>query len=304
MATRFTVLDFETTSRDSSARATEIGIVALDDLLCASSIFESVIKPPVPPMKQSLSYSRLSLDQLDAAPEFVQVWPSIAPYFDQRIVVAHKKEFEQAVISLAFADAGLPPFDLPFVCTLDWSKRILKHQVNGHSLLDVCAYLDIDLLAPHEAKVDAVATAALFKVLYEQSAEMRTHCEELASKTVPIPTPKVPGAKPLIRRRHVALGRPETELQSIAAEIRTNSRIKIVVVTGTLMLSESKFSALVSSAGYEFKESPATAGTAFVVQGYNGGQSKIKKAIQYGRPVLTEQDAVWVLNILREWKEG
>lgn len=304
MAARFTVLDFETTSRDNSARATEIGIVALDDFLCVSSIFETVIKPPVPPMKQSLSYSRLSLDQLDAAPEFVQVWPSIASYFDRRIVVAHKKDFEQAVIAHALADAGLPPIDLPFVCTLEWSKKILKHQVSGHSLQEVCAFLDVDLLEPHEAKVDAVATAGVFKALYEQSPEMREHCLALTSQTVPIPIPKGPGAKPLIRRRHKAEGLPETELQSIAAEIRTNSKIKLVVVTGTLMLSESRFSALVSSAGYELKESPATAGTAFVVQGYNGGQSKIKKAIQYGRPVLTEQDAVRVLNILREWKEG
>ena len=88
----------------------------------------------------------------------------------------------------------------------------------------------------------------------------------------------------------------------IATEIRRNAKIKIVVVTGTLIISASKFSALVSNAGYEVKESPATAGTAFVVQGYNGGQSKINKAKKYGRPVLTEQDAVRVLHLLREWK--
>jgi BRCT domain type II-containing protein len=93
-------------------------------------------------------------------------------------------------------------------------------------------------------------------------------------------------------------------LELIANEIRGNVKIKIVVVTGTLIISATKFSALVSSAGYEVKESPATAGTAFVVQGYNGGQSKIDKAKKYGRPVLTEQDAVRVLHLLRERKEG
>jgi len=304
MTARFTVLDFETTSREKSARATEIGLVALDDDLCAESIFESVIKPPLPPMKQSLSYSRLSLDQLEDAPEFVQIWPEISPYFDRRIVVAHKMDFEQGVIAHAFADAGLHPYELPFVCTLEWSRKILKHKVSGHSLQEVCAYLDIDLLDPHEAKVDAVATAGVFKALYEQSPELREHCDELVAKAVSLSTPKSSGTKALIRRRHKAGELSDKDLESIAAEISTNSKIKIVVVTGTLVLSESKFAALVSGAGYAVKDSPTTAGTAFVVQGYNGGQSKIKKAIQYGRPVLTEKDAVKVLNILCGWKES
>ena len=304
MTARFTVLDFETTSRGKSARATEIVIVTLDEVLCVSSIFESVLKPPLPPMKQSLSYSRLSLDQLNAAPEFIQVWPSIAPYFDDRIVVAHKKDFEQTVIAHAFADAGLPSLEFPFVCTLEWSKKILKHQVSGHSLQEVCAFLDVDLLTPHEAKVDAVSTAGLFRALYERSPELREHCEELASQTVSVPRPESSGAKALVRRRHKADEITDKELELIANEIRGNVKIKIVVVTGTLIISATKFSALVSSAGYEVKESPATAGTAFVVQGYNGGQSKIDKAKKYGRPVLTEQDAVRVLHLLRERKEG
>ena len=303
MTARFAVLDFETTSRGNSARATEIGIVALDEVLCVSSVFESVLKPPLPPMKQSLSYSRLSLDQLDAAPEFVQVWPSIAPFFDDRIVVSHKKEFEQTVIAHAFADAGLPSLELPFVCTLEWSKKILKHQVSGYSLQEVCAFHSIDLLEPHEAKVDAVATAGLFKLLYEMSPELRQHCEELTAQTVSIPQPKSLDTEALIRRRHKADELSDKELKSIATEIRSNAKIKIVVITGTLITSVSKFSALVASVGYDVKESPATAGTAFVVQGYNGGQSKIDKAKKYGRPVLTEHDALRVLHILREWKE-
>ena len=304
MTARFAVLDFETTSRTNSARATEIGIVELDDALCVSSIFESVLKPPLSPMKQSLSYSRLSMDQLNEAPEFIHIWPSLAPYFDGRIVVAHKKDFEERVIAHAFADAGLPSLELPFICTLEWSKKILKHQVSGYSLQEVCAFLDIDLLEPHEAKVDAVSTAGLFKVLYERSPELREHCEEIASQAVSVPRPNTAGVNPLIRRRHKAGELPDNELESIATEIRGNPKIKIVVITGTLMSSLSKFSDLVASIGYEVKESPTTAGTAFVVQGYNGGQSKIEKAKKYGRPVLTEQDALRVLRILRERKEG
>ncbi len=302
MNVRFAVLDFETTSRGNSARATEIGIVALDETLCVSSVFESVLKPPLPPMKQSLSYSRLSLDQLNAAPEFIQVWPRIAPYFDGRIVVSHKKEFEQTVIAHAFADAGLPLLELPFVCTLEWSKKILKHQVHGYSLQEVCAFLDIDLLEPHEAKVDAVATAELFKLLYEQSPELRERCEELASQTLSVSTPKSSGTEVLIRRRHKAVELSDKDLEAIAIEIHRNAKIKIVVVTGTLITSVAKFSALVARAGYEVKESPATAGTAFVVQGLNGGQSKIEKAKKYRRPVLTEQDAARVLELLSQWK--
>jgi len=304
MTARFAVLDFETTSRTTSARATEIGIVALDDALLVSSVFESVLKPPITPMKQSLSYSRLSLDQLNAAPEFIQIWPTITSFFDRRILVAHKKDFEQNVLAHAFVDSELPRLEFPFLCTLEWSRKILKHQVGGFSLQEVCAFFDIDLLDPHEAKVDAVATANLFRELYERSPELREHCEELASQTLSVPKLGTLSTNALIRRRHKVGELSEKELELIANEIRTNAKIKIVVVTGKLFSSMSKFCALVASVGYEVKESPATAGTAFVVQGYNGGQSKIEKAKKYGRPVLTEQDALKVLHLLCERKES
>ena len=53
---KVTVIDFETTSL-VDPRATEIGLVALDDELNEVASFETVIRPPKAASKQSIAFS-------------------------------------------------------------------------------------------------------------------------------------------------------------------------------------------------------------------------------------------------------
>jgi DNA polymerase III epsilon subunit-like protein len=294
----FSVLDFETTSLEGDSRPTEIGIVALNQNLLPIDKFESVIRPPIEASMQSLAYARLSRDQLGQAPTFSAIWPLAAPFFNGRVIVAHNKSFEIGVLARALGDSKIPLMDFPFICTYEWSQKILKNKLERFRLPDLCAYFDVELIDAHEAIADAQATAEIFKHLYETSDDLRLHCQKLADSTVGFVAPVDTLQEPLIRRRIKATSKTPLEIEAVVREIRSNSKIKIVVATGTLIMSETKFAALVEQAGYTFKDSPTTAGTAFVIQGYNGGQSKIQKAGKYGRPVLTEADGIAVLRSL------
>ena len=65
-----TAIDFETTSINNP-RATEIGLVALDDDLNPVAKFETLIKPTRSVESRSLLVSRLSLEQINSANPFL-----------------------------------------------------------------------------------------------------------------------------------------------------------------------------------------------------------------------------------------
>jgi DNA polymerase-3 subunit epsilon len=293
----FTVIDFEGTSR-----ATEIGMVTLNEKLEQVDFYESVIKPPVQPKKWSLSISRLSKHQLATAPTFTEIWPSIHPYLSGRVLVAHNKIYEQGVIRRELSDVGCALEMTAIVCTLEWSRKLLKHKLNNHTLADVAAYFDVELTNSHEALADATATAFVFKKLYEMSNDLRAHCNELLGKTLEIPSPKGIARPSQIRQRYTTGEMSQEELNEIAREIYSNSKIKIVVMTGKLLGSQRTMEQRIADAGYMFKESPTTAGTAFVIHGHSGGLSKIEKAEKYDRPILTEEDAIKVLDLLMSYR--
>lgn len=301
----FTAIDFEGTSREGSARATEVAVVGLTESLLIGDSFESVINPPVQPKKESLSYARLSRDQIASAPSFHGIFPSLIPFLCGKVMIAHNKIYEIGVLSREFSDMGIQ-MDLPFICTLEWSRQILKHKLSNFTLNDVCGYYDIDLLNPHEALADAVATAQVFAKLYNESPSLREYCGEKVSEVVGISSKESP-MSPQIRERFTAVSLGRDDLLEIAAEILSNTKVmrsKFVVLTGKILTGQSQLEDSIEKAGLIFKETPPTAGTAFVIQGHAGGLSKIKKAHLYGRPVLTVPDAFELLEIIAEMRNG
>lgn len=299
----FTAIDFEGTSLEGSARATEVAVVSLTESLHIGDSFESVLNPPIQPKKESLSYARLSKDQIACAPSFHEIFPSLIPFLSEKILIAHNKIYEIGVLSREFADMSIH-VDPPFICTLEWSRQILKHKLSNYTLLDVCGYYDIDLLNPHEALADATATAQVFAKLYVDSSILRDFCGKLASDVVKISSKDLP-KNPQIRDRFTAVSLGRDDLLVIASEILNNSKVmqsKFVVVTGKILAGKPRLDELIEQAGLKFKETPTTEGTAFVIQGHAGGLTKIKKAHLYGRPVLTVPDAFELLEIITEMR--
>lgn len=296
--THIGVLDFEGTSRLASARATEIGLVTLSEEFEIISEFESVIHSPAEPFKSALSVSRLSRVEISSAPTFGELWPTISSLITGRILVAHNKIYEINVLQNELRDLSIQDLP-PFICTMEWSRKILGLKVKNHTLTTLCAYFDIELIQAHEALADAKATSMLLQKLANLSPEMRDEINRLRAETVSYP--KLPNYTQIIKpRERFQAEESNEELITIAFQRVTKLRKTLIVVTGTPDEGKDEFRSLMSKVGLEYRETPPTLGTAFVVQAnISPGMSKIRRAIELGVPVLSENDALLLVERLK-----
>ena len=292
------VLDFEGTSRLASARATEIGLVSLSEKFKILSEFESVVRAPIAADKSALSISRLSRVEISSAPTFAQLWPDISNRFSGKILVAHNKVYETNVLQNELRAISIGQFP-PIVCTLEWSRKILGLRVKNHTLPTLCSFFDIDLVNAHEALADAKATAAVLKKLAELSPALVDDMNELKKRVVAYPDLPVNADVVKVRERFQA-EKSNENLLAIASQRVIKSRKTLVVVTGTPDAGKEDFRARMAEVGLEYRETPPTLGTAFVVQAnISPGMSKIRRAIEIGVPVLSESDALLLVEKLK-----
>lgn len=290
----FSVLDFEGTSKTSKAFATEIGLVRLSTSLETLEEYESVLQPPVRPLKESMSYARLSNGEIDSAPKFREVWPSVSKFFSGQVLVAHNKVYEIGVLKNELAAIG-EKRNPPFICTLEWSRRIIGSRSNSHTLGSMCSYFDIPLDNAHEALADARATAILFRRLMHLSPAMVDATVEAGKQIVVFAQESRKESEPRIRDRFRATESNSIEIKRALERIMVRKK-SLVVITGTPDMGKSTFGETLREVNLEYRETPPTMGTAFVVQAnMSPGMSKIRKAQELGIPVLSESDALLII---------
>jgi DNA polymerase-3 subunit epsilon len=290
----FSVLDFEGTSKTNKAFATEIGLVGLSTSLETLEEYESVLQPPVRPLKESMSYARLSNGEIDSAPKFKEVWPSVSKFFSEKVLVAHNKVYEIGVLKNELAALG-EKRNPPFICTLEWSRKIIGSRSNSHTLGSMCSYFDIPLDNAHEALADARATAILFRRLMHLSPAMVDATVEAGKQIVIFAQESREGSKPRIRDRFRATESNSIEIKRALERIMVG-KMSLVVITGTPDMGKFTFGETLREVNLEYRETPPTMGTAFVVQAnMSPGMSKIRKAQELGIPVLSESDALLII---------
>lgn len=294
MLTSIVVLDFEGTSRYATSRLTEIGLVGLKKDLTAKYEFETLVNPPVDPEPTSLAFSRLSKKELASAPTFKKVWPQFRELLNNSLIISHNKTYEINVLRNELNDIFVRKFP-PFICTLEWSRKILRAKVPNHQLSTLCEYFDIELKHAHEALSDAHATAQLFSTLVSLSDELKETIGLLQKQVVTFAGGGSTDT-PLVKRERY---HPPTSDQGAVKVALNRIRIegkRLVVVTGTPALGKDGFGNLARSAGLEYRETPPTFGTAFVVQANaSPAMSKIRKALELNVPILSESDALLVI---------
>ena len=291
------VLDFEGTSRSASARATEIGIVTLGNSLQIKSEFETLVNSPVTPESMALQVSRLSAREISKAPNFAALWPYVRDLFNGKVIVAHNKIYEINVLQNELAEISISNLP-PFLCTLEWSRRILGSKVSNHQLATLCNFFDIELVHAHEAISDARATALLLGKLAALSPALKTEIRELEGQTVTYKGTASAKVQPLVRERFQTENGNSANIETAKARIKKQG-MSLVVVTGTPDIGKEEFGSLVKKVGLQYRETPPTKSTAFVVQSNNGpGMSKIRRALELNVPVLSESDALLLVKTL------
>ena len=292
----FAVLDFEGTSATPEARATEIGIVTLNENLEVVNEFESLINPPIEPLRASLGVARISRKELSGAPTFREIWPLIHPFLSGQTLIAHNKSYEMNVFSNEFNDLGIT-CNLNIQCTMAISRRILGHRISAANLEYLCSYFEIQRQSPHEAIGDARDTAELLRELSRRDDKLLAEISQTSFKAI-IPKPNWKSGKVATRTRIQIPKLNQLILNDIKDRVKI-SGFKLVVITGKPDMEMEDFNELLTRHGLHNRETPVTKKTAFLLRcNQKPGSSKIRQATELGVPVVEETNLKQILDSL------
>ncbi len=152
----FVALDFETADHGPDS-ACAVGLVRVE----AGQVVHReglLIRPP----RSRILFTGIhgiSWPMVATAPTFADVWPRLVPLLDEAgFIAAHNAPFDRRVLQACCAAAGLEPPALPFVCTVQVSRK--KWGLKPNNLPAVCRRLGIGLIH-HNAASDAEACARI-----------------------------------------------------------------------------------------------------------------------------------------------
>lgn len=151
----FTAFDFETmTSERTSACA--IGIARVVDNVIVEKYY-SLIKP-IPDNSENTNtfVNGISMEMVQDAPTFVELWQKIENYFKGQTIVAHGLAFDLDVLQKQISYYGIDYVPC---------RGIDTYELTGHNLVDSCQNLNIPFTNHHDALADATACAEMVLVL-------------------------------------------------------------------------------------------------------------------------------------------
>ena len=152
----FVAIDFETADNGPDS-ACAIGVVRVE----AGQVVHRegiLIRPP----RSRILFTHvhgISWPMVASAPAFADVWPRVLPLLaGASFLAAHNAPFDCRVLHACCAAAGIAPPPLPFVCTVQVSRK--KWGLKPNDLPSVCRRLGIGLIH-HDAASDAEACARI-----------------------------------------------------------------------------------------------------------------------------------------------
>ena len=163
---RFAVVDVETTGLSSAHDAIiEIGAVRIENL-CATSRFETLVRPPGPGPLSTAIVALTGIDDalLAPAPPAHRALARFARWLGEAREapwVAHNARFDSGFLRRAFAGQGARPPSVAVLCTQRLARRLVP-RLGRYDLDHVCAQFGVDNPARHRALGDADATARVW----------------------------------------------------------------------------------------------------------------------------------------------
>ena len=154
----FIAIDFETANAARSSPCA-IGLAEVRGGRVVGS--ESmIIRPPdghdfVHPFNEMIH--GISQAEVDAAPDFADVWPQIRSAIDGQVIVAHNAGFDTGVLRATLDVIGEPWPEVDYLCTMVISRRVLN--LHSYRLPFITEALGIPFDDHHEAGADAIASA-------------------------------------------------------------------------------------------------------------------------------------------------
>ena len=186
--TRIVAIDVETPNGRDAAIC-QIGIVAAEfgDIVKTESY---LVDPEVPFDPVNISIHGITPADVAGAPNFPQLWPRIAQYFADSVIVAHNAAFDLGMITATLERYGIPAPEITYCCTVQMARRRFSRETYGSYRLDtLCAAFDIPLERHHDALCDALACYRLYRELLCDFGTDPRDVRPYRKKAKPAPAP-------------------------------------------------------------------------------------------------------------------
>jgi DNA polymerase-3 subunit epsilon len=158
----FIVLDFETTGLhpEGDDRITEVGLVRIIEGRIVDR-FESLVNCGVRVPRHIASYTGISQQMVDAAPDAATVMRSVVEFIGESVVVSHNATFDQRFFLRECRRHRIGVVSPPFICSMRLSRRLYP-ALATHSLAELSRVLQLRTCGKaHRAAADAELAAEL-----------------------------------------------------------------------------------------------------------------------------------------------
>lgn len=148
----FTALDVETANPHRGSICS-IGLVKVRDGYLVDH-YQTLVRPlPFSVSSINQRIHGISQDDLEHAPEWIDILPQALSFIGTDYVVAHNASFDKSAIRNACWDRGVQAPDLEFVCTMRAARKY--ERLDGYSLESVSSALGFPQFDHHNALADA-----------------------------------------------------------------------------------------------------------------------------------------------------
>lgn len=155
----FTAIDFETANWHKTS-ACQLGIAVVNDGVLQHSQSWLIKPEPFFFMPRHVAIHGIDDNKVANAPTFLELWPALQPFIDDRILVAHNMPFDKGVMLSLLQHHQLENRVTDFLCTL-YMSRVYHPHLPSYRLPDVYQHLFGGTINHHEAESDAVAAARI-----------------------------------------------------------------------------------------------------------------------------------------------
>lgn len=186
----FTAIDFETANEHWGSPCA-VGLVRVRDGIAVQAV-HWLIRPPSRVgyfTPRNIEIHKITPEMVAGAPPWRDLLPALVDFVGDDIAVAHNARFDASVIRYACANDRLPAPRIPFLCTLNLSRRALD--LPNYKLPTVVRGLGFELLDHHNPLADAQAVVAIVDAL-----AARSHCADVSSLAASLDVRIDPGDEP------------------------------------------------------------------------------------------------------------
>ena len=187
----YVVVDVETTgfSPWQGDRIVELGAVRLTNEGQIVDSISTLINPEIPTTGARHIHG-ISLEMVQSAPTYKEVFDQFAQLLDGAIFVAHHAKFDEGFISAESYRAGVKLNRMPGLCTYWLSRQVL--QLPNYKLATVTNHFGIDQELAHSAYDDAFVVAQFLPKLLASYGPVEQYIEVTTQPRVGVAAPLHP----------------------------------------------------------------------------------------------------------------